>query len=44
VKDLERDVKAQYASLPNPESCEAQGFFYGDDDEEEEDDWDDEEE
>ena len=44
VENLERDVKAQYASLPNPESCEAQGFFYGDDDEEEEDDWDDEEE
>jgi len=44
VENLERDVKAQYASLPNPESCEAQGFFYGDSDEEEEDDWDDEEE
>lgn len=45
VKDLDDDVVAQYKSLPNPESCEAQGFFYGDDDEEEdEDDWDDEDE
>lgn len=43
VKDLDDDVVEQYKSLPNPESCEAQGFFYGDDDEEE-DDWDDEEE
>jgi hypothetical protein len=45
VEDLEDDVVAQYNSLPNPESCEAQGFFYGDDeDEDEDDDWDDEEE
>lgn len=39
VKDLDDDVVEQYRSLPNPESCEAQGFFYGDDDEEDEDDW-----
>lgn len=32
VMELEEDVKAQYASLPNPESCEAQGFFYSEDD------------
>lgn len=45
VEDLEDDVVAQYNSLPNPESCEAQGFFYGgDEDEDEDDDWDDEEE
>jgi hypothetical protein len=49
VEDLEEDVVAQYNSLPNPESCEAQGFFYGgdedeDEDEDEDDDWDDEEE
>ena len=43
VEDLESDVVAQYNSLPNPETCEAQGFFYGDD-EEDEDDWVDEEE
>ena len=36
VHELEDDVVAQYNSLPNPESCEAQGFFYG---EEEDDDW-----
>ena len=30
VMELEKDVKAQYASLPNPESCEVQGFFYED--------------
>jgi hypothetical protein len=39
VENLMNDVVAQYNSLPNPESCEAQGFFYGDDDE-----WDDEDE
>jgi hypothetical protein len=51
VEDLEDDVVAQYNSLPNPESCEAQGFFYGGDDEEEEEeeddawgDWEEEEE
>ena len=42
VEDLDSDVVAQYASLPNPESCEFQGFFYPDEDEDE-DDWDDEE-
>ena len=41
VEILEDDVVAQYNSLPNPESCEAQGFFYSD---EEEDDWEDEDE
>jgi hypothetical protein len=34
---LNNNVVAQYNSLPNPESCEAQGFFYGDDEEEGED-------
>lgn len=34
VMDLEDDVKDQYASLPNPESCEAQGFFYDEDEDE----------
>ena len=37
------DFVEQYNSLPNPESCEAQGYFYGDD-EDEEDGWEDEEE
>jgi hypothetical protein len=41
---LEDDVVAQYNSLPNPESCEAQGFFYGPEDWEEEDEWEEEEE
>jgi len=36
VENLEKDVVAQYNSLPNPESCEAQGYFYGDDEEEDE--------
>ncbi len=39
VEILEDDVVAQYNSLPNPESCEAQGFFYGPEDWEEEDEW-----
>ena len=43
VEELEADVVAQYNSLPNPESCEAQGFFYGEE-EEEEDEWEEEEE
>jgi hypothetical protein len=43
VEELESDVVAQYNGLPNPESCEAQGYFYGDD-EEEEDEWEEEEE
>jgi hypothetical protein len=45
VEDLESDVVGLYDSLPNPESCEAQGYFYApDEDEEEDDDWGDEEE
>ena len=44
VEILEDDVVAQYNSLPNPESCEAQGFFYGPDEDEEEDEWEEEEE
>ena len=46
VEILEDDVVAQYNSLPNPESCEAQGYFYGgdDEDENEEDEWEWEEE
>jgi hypothetical protein len=45
VEILEDDVVAQYADLPNPESCEAQGYFYGEDEEEEDEDdvWGDEE-
>ena len=43
VECLEDDVVAQYNSLPNPESCEAQGFFYGGDEEEEEEEWEEEE-
>ena len=43
VEELEADVVAQYNSLPNPESCEAQGFFYGEE-EEDEDEWEEEEE
>ena len=39
VEVLEDDVVAQYKSLPNPESCEAQGYFYSDDEDEEEDEW-----
>jgi len=44
VTKLENDVKAQYASLPNPESCGDQGFFYPDEDGDEEDYWNGEEE
>ena len=40
VENLEEDVVAQYNSLPNPESCRDQGFFYSDDEEEEEEEWD----
>ena len=36
VRDLEDDVVAQYKRLPNPESCEHQGFFYDDEYEEDE--------
>jgi hypothetical protein len=40
VEDLEEDVIAQYNSLPNPESCEMQGYFYGGDfEEDEEEEW-----
>jgi hypothetical protein len=41
VECLEDDVVTQYNNLPNPESCEAQGYFYGgdDEDENEEDEW-----
>jgi hypothetical protein len=38
VECLDDDVVAQYNNLENPESCEAQGYFYGDDEEEDEDD------
>lgn len=44
VEHLEKDVAKQWASLPNPESCESQGFFYGEDSEDEEEDEDVEEE
>jgi len=44
VEILEDDVVEQYEDLPNPESCEAQGYFYGDEDEDEDDDWGDGEE
>lgn len=37
VENLEEDVVAQYNRLPNPESCEAQGYFYGEDEDEEDD-------
>jgi hypothetical protein len=37
VQELDDDVVAQYNSLPNPESCDAQGFFYPE--EEDDDDW-----
>ena len=38
VQELDDNVVAQYNSLPNPESCDAQGFFYpeeGDEDDDE---------
>jgi hypothetical protein len=35
VEDLKNNVVAQYSSLPNPESCDDQGFFYREDEEEE---------
>ena len=45
VEHLNNNVVAQYNSLPNPESCESQGFFYGEDEEDEDEDdvWGDEE-
>ena len=37
VEDLDpENVIEQYNSLPNPKSCEAQGFFYSDEDEDDE--------
>jgi hypothetical protein len=42
VRDLEEDVVAQYASLPNPQSCPDQGFFYSDEDEGDDWGWEDE--
>ena len=40
VQELDDDVVAQYNSLPNPESCDDQGFFYTEEeDEDEDDDW-----
>jgi hypothetical protein len=39
VEDLdEDDVKGQYENLPNPQTCEYQGFFYYDDEVEEDED------
>ena len=39
VEDLdEDDVKGQYENLPNPQTCEYQGFFYYDDGVEEDED------
>ena len=37
VEDLDSDVARQYSSLPNPRSCEDQGFFYSEDEDDEED-------
>ena len=34
VECLDDDVVVQYNNLENPESCEAQGYFYGDDEDE----------
>ena len=39
VKHLANNIESQYKSLPNPESCPDQGFFYSDEDEEDDDDW-----
>ena len=33
VEELSWDVEGQYANLPNPRSCDEQGFFYPDEDE-----------
>ena len=35
VENLKENVVAQYSSLPNPDSCDDQGFFYREDEEEE---------
>ena len=37
VEDLSWDVEGQYSNLPNPTSCEDQGFFYSDEDEDDQD-------
>lgn len=36
VEELEEDIVAQYERLPNPETCEMQGYFYGGDFDDEE--------
>ena len=33
VEELSWDVEGQYANLPNPRSCDEQGFFYPGEDE-----------
>ena len=38
VETLGKDPAKQYDSLPNPVSCEDQGFFYGDDEDDDDDD------
>ena len=37
VENLAEDVVGQYSNLPNPTSCEDQGFFYSEDEDEDED-------
>jgi hypothetical protein len=37
VETLGKDPAKQYDSLPNPVSCEDQGFFYGDDEDDDDD-------
>ena len=44
VENLAEDVVGQYSNLPNPTSCEDQGFFYSEDEDEEEDEDDQDEE
>ena len=44
VENLAEDVVGQYSNLPNPRSCEDQGFFYSEDEDDEEDDDDDQDE
>jgi hypothetical protein len=38
VENLAEDVVGQYSNLPNPTSCEDQGFFYSEDEDEEDED------
>ena len=38
VQNLREDVVGQYGGLPNPESCDHQGFFYNDRDDEDDED------